>query len=156
LDLAAGGQPLDPALIGELDKTSNRGFTAAFLSPRRGGGGGCGEETERFDSSQEYGLPQVFAGQVKGAREGGWMEVEVKNRIEAGDWAEYISPQRQYYFRISAMEDQTGSRISVAHGGNGPVWIRADGPAEPYSLLSLVTKEKKTAPSSLPNPMVLT
>ncbi|MBI4384629.1 MAG: U32 family peptidase C-terminal domain-containing protein [Nitrospinae bacterium] len=149
LDLLASGQPLDSALIGELDKTSNRGFTSAFLAPQR-----AAPNTERFDSSQEYDLPQVFAGQVKGAREGGWMEVEVKNRIEAGDWAEYISPSRQYYFRISDMEDRSGARTSVAHGGNGTVWIRADGPAEPYSLLSLVTKEKKTSPSVTPNPMV--
>lgn len=127
-------RPFSPALIAELDKTSNRGFTSAFLvSP--------GSDTERFDSTQEYALPQVYAGQVKGERQGGWMEVEVKNRIEVGDEVEYISPKRQYRFRITGIEDGSGTKVSTAHGGNGVVWIYTDGPVEPYALLSLIQPE---------------
>jgi putative protease len=132
VDDLALDRAFDPAALGELDKTSNRGFTSAFLVDSGA------TDTVRFDSTQEYALPQVYAGQIKGQRHNGWMEVEVKNRIDVGDEVEYISPQRQYRFRITAMEDRSGARVATAHGGNGAVWIHADGPVEPFALLSLI------------------
>ena len=36
------------------------------------------------------------------------------------------------------METVSGESISVAHGGNGTVWVKAEGPVEPYALLSLL------------------
>ena len=66
------------------------------------------------------------------------MEVDVRNRIELGDEAEYLSPNQQYKFKINAMETKSGKSISIAHGGNGTVWIQADGQVEPFSLLSLL------------------
>ena len=68
----------------------------------------------------------------------GWMEVDVRNRMELGDEAECLSPSGQYKFKIKAMEKVSGESISVAHGGNGSVWVQADGPVEPYALLSLL------------------
>lgn len=132
IDDMAQGMKFDPQLLEELHKTANRGFTSAFLIPN------ADHETERFDSPQEENLPQVFAGQVVGERDGGWLEVEVKNRIEVGDQLEYISPQGQRYFKIEALENQKGESVSVAHGGAGRIWLPAPGPADPFALLSLV------------------
>lgn len=132
LDDLQAGRPFNPDLLKELDKTSNRGFTSAFLIPN------SDRETERFDSTQEYNLPQVYGGVVTDQKREGWMEVEVKNRLELGDRVEYISPRRKYHFTISAMEDANGSAVSLAHGGNGRVWINTDQPIEPYALLSLL------------------
>ena len=133
IDSLKQGKEFDPSLLKEIEKTANRGFTSAFLIPN------ADQETERFDSPQEDDLSQVFAGQVLGERAGGWMEVNVRNRIEVGDEVEYISPSRQSYFKINAMESMAGASISTAHGGNGSVWMHMDGPAEPFALLSLVS-----------------
>jgi len=133
IDDMARGMQFDPQLLEEINKTANRGFTSAFLIAN------ADHETERFDSPQEDQLPQVFAGQVKGERAGGWMEVEVKNRIEVGDEVEYIAPGGQRYFNIEAIENKKGESVTVAHGGNGCVWMPAPGPVEPYALLSRVT-----------------
>ncbi len=135
IDDMAKGMKFDPQLIEEINKTANRGFTSAFLIPN------ADHETERFDSPQEDQLPQEFAGQVKGERDG-WMEVEVKNRIEVGDEVEYISPSGQRYFKIEAIENEKGESVSVAHGGNGCVWIPCPVPVEPFALLSRVTDPK--------------
>ena len=124
----------DPALVDEINKTANRGFTTGFLVPNNHQG------TERFDSPQETETPQAFAGQIMNERTGAWMEVEVKNRIEVGDEVEYISPRTQYRFEIEAMEDKQGNAVSVAHGGNGSVWVKTRGPVEPFALLSLVLR----------------
>jgi U32 family peptidase len=136
IDDMAKGMKFDPQLIEEINKTANRGFTSAFLIPN------ADHETERFDSPQEDSLPQVFAGQVKGERDGGWMEVEVKNRIEVGDELEYIAPGGQRYFKIEAIENKKGESVSVAHGGNGCVWIPSPGSVEPFALLSKVSDPK--------------
>lgn len=129
------GKSFDPSLLGEINKTANRGFTSAFLiSPSN-------RETERFDSPQENDQPQVFGGQIVNERPG-WIEVDVKNRIELGDEAEYISPSGQHKFSISAMETSAGEKKNVAHGGNGTVWIGIDWQAEPFSLLSLLQKSR--------------
>jgi putative protease len=134
IDDLVEGREFDPTLLGELDKTSNRGFTSAFLSPN------SGSKTENFDTPQETNLPQIYAGMIKETRDGNWMEVDVKNRIELGDELEYISPGDQYRFSITAMEDKNGKAIEVAHGGNGTIWMQCDGPVEPYALVSLMQK----------------
>ena len=121
----------NPRRIEEIGKTANRGFTSAFLISA------ANRETERFDSPQEPHQPQIFGGQVVNERSG-WMEVDVRNRIELGDEAECLSPGGQYKFKINAMETVSGESISVAHGGNGTVWVKSEGPVEPYALLSLV------------------
>ena len=121
----------DPALIEEIGKTANRGFTSAFLISA------ANRETERFDSPQESNQPQIFGGQVVNQRPG-WMEVDVRNRMELGDEVEYLSPNEQYKFKINAMETASGNSISVAHGGNGTVWVQLDKPVEPFALLSLL------------------
>ncbi len=139
IDDLANRNGYDPALKTELHKTANRGFTTAFLSPHNK------QATERFDSPQERDLPQTFAGKVLGERAGGWMEVEVKNRIEVGDELEYISPTQQRRFTIPALEDKNGQSVGVAHGGNGSIWIPTDGPVEPYALLSLIHQPQATA-----------
>jgi len=131
----AEGRSFDPKLLEEINKTANRGFTSAFLISA------SNRETERFDSPQEKDQPQVFGGQVVNERPG-WMEVEVKNRIELGDEVEYISPSGQFKFFIDAMETSSGEKATVAHGGNGTIWIATDRQAEPFALLSLLQKTK--------------
>lgn len=132
LDDLTQGRDFDATLIDEISKTANRGFTTAFLVSAKN------RDTERFDSPQETQLPQVYAGQVLEGRSGGWMRLEVKNRIEIGDEVEYISPKRQSRFKISALEDGKGNALTVAHGGNGSVWVQSPEAPEPHALLSLV------------------
>ena len=75
------------------------------------------------------------------------MEVDVRNRMELGDEVEYLSPHEQYKFKINAMETTTGNSISVAHGGNGTVWVQADGSVEPFALLSLLKNTTTNTPA---------
>jgi U32 family peptidase len=131
------GHSFDPSLLGEINKTANRGFTSAFLISA------SNRDTERFESPQEENQAQVFGGQVVNERPG-WMEVEVKNRIELGDEAEYISPSGQFKFIIDAMETNAGEKATVAHGGNGTIWIKIDRQAEPFALISLLQNTETT------------
>ena len=135
IDDMASNKPFDPRLLGETEKTANRGFTTAFLLSA------SEKATERFDSPQEDNLPQIYAGKIVNERAGGWMEVDVKNRIEVGHEIEYISPQNKYRFQISSMENESGLALQVAHGGNGTVWMKTEGPIDRFALLSRVVNE---------------
>ncbi len=132
IDDMVANKPFDPKLLSETEKTANRGFTTAFLLSA------SEKATERFDSPQEDNLPQIYAGKIVNERDGGWMEVDVKNRIELGHEIEYISPQNKYRFEISFMENKKGLALQVAHGGNGTVWIKTEGPIDRFALLSRV------------------
>jgi putative protease len=132
IDEMIAKKPFNPKLLDETEKTANRGFTTAFLLSA------SERATEKFDSPQEENLPQIYAGKVVNQRAGGWMEVEIKNRIKVGDEIECISPQSNYRFQISAMEGESGLALQLAHGGNGTVWIKTEGPIDPYALLSRV------------------
>ena len=132
IDAMIAKKPFNSKLLGETEKTANRGFTTAFLLSA------SERATEKFDSPQEENLPQVYAGKVVNQRAGGWMEVDIKNRIEVGHEIEYISPHNNYRFQISAMEGASGLALPVAHGGNGTVWIKTEGQIDPYALLSRV------------------
>ena len=132
IDAMIAKKPFNPKLLDETEKTANRGFTTAFLLSA------SERATEKFDSPQEENLPQIYAGKVVNQRAEGWMEVEIKNRIEVGNEIEYISPQNKYRFQISAMEGESGLTLKLAHGGNGTVWIKTEGPIDPYALLSRV------------------
>lgn len=139
LDDLGQGRAFNPELLNEIGKTANRGFTSAFLISN------ANHDTERFDSVQETDLPQVYGGAVVGQRSGGWMEVEVKNRLEVGDEMECVSPGGAYRFSIRGMENPAGEKISTAHGGNGRVWIPTDGPIEPFAILSRVSPVPQAA-----------
>jgi len=130
----ASGKKFDPALLDEIEKTANRGFTSAFLISN------SNRSTERFESAQAHNQPQIFAGQILEDRPGGWALTEIKNRIELGNKAEYISPEERRNFSIQAMEDRSGNSIDVAHGGAGPVWIQYGFQTAPFSLLSLIVE----------------
>jgi hypothetical protein len=36
------------------------------------------------------------------------------------------------------MENDHGVALTVAHGGNGSVWMKMDGPVDPFALLSRI------------------
>ncbi|MCH8157543.1 MAG: U32 family peptidase C-terminal domain-containing protein [Nitrospinae bacterium] len=143
IDDMAANRPFDPTLLDATHKTANRGFTTAFLLSA------SQRATERFDSPQEQNQPQIYAGKVVNDRPGGWMEVEVKNRIALDQEMECISPQNKYRFRITSMENANGMALATAHGGNDTVWVKTDGPIEPYALLSRIVETPVSSPASV-------
>ncbi len=145
IDRMIENKPFDPGLLRETEKTANRGFTTAFLLS------GASRATERFDSPQEENLPQIYAGKIINERAGNWIEVDIKNRLEIGHEIEYISPQNNYRFRISSMESEGGEALPVAHGGNGSVWMKIDGPVDPFALLSRIVDSPVPSSTSLQN-----
>jgi len=96
----------------ELEAVGNRGYTLAFHDGRL--------TNYAHDYEHTASLAQwEYAGIVVEATEDAFV-VEVKNKLEAGEVLEFVSPiarktalLRVYYFEVA----DTGERVEVAHGG---------------------------------------
>ena len=71
-----------------------------------------------------------YVGRVLGSREG-WLQVEVKNRVEAGDRLEILSPGGVRQLTISRiLREDTGEELPRATVAGQRILIPASFPAE--------------------------
>ena len=109
-----------PALQAELNKASHRESNTGFYlgAPRPASGAGSTTQTMQY------------VGRVLGSREG-WLQVEVKNRVEAGDRLELLSPGGVRQLTISRiLREDTGEELPRATVAGQRILIPASFPAE--------------------------
>ena len=118
---------VDPDWLAELDKVSHRPYTTGFFTGRPGA------------EAQDYGGSNVgqadFVGMVTNVG-ADVMEVDVRNRIEAGEHLELLVPQQQGRpYVLEWMRDcETRESVSQAHP-NWRVQMPNPGQVTPYSIL---------------------
>ncbi len=111
LDDLAASKDFDPKLWEEIHATANRGFFPGFAQGRPAKGD-IQYEGNKSTSTKE------FCGVVKGWNNGR-IEIEVKNRIDAGNELEFIFPQMEDDFQIVAEEMRFGENsVESLHGGD--------------------------------------
>ncbi len=111
LDDLAAGKEFNLKLWEEIHATANRGFFPGFAQGRPTKGD-IQYEGNKSTSTKE------FCGVVK-KWEDGRIEIEVKNRIEAGTELEFIFPNMEDDFLISAENLQFGNeKVEILHGGD--------------------------------------
>jgi len=123
IDDAVAGRPFNPRLITELEGLANRGYTSGFLERRPA------QDYQNYETGHSVSTRSQFVGEVKSVQ-GGWAEVETKNRFAVGDWLEIIHPRGNRTMRLSAMKNAEGQPIEVAAGNPLRVWIALEGPAD--------------------------
>jgi putative protease len=62
--------------------------------------------------------------------QGGWVEVETKNKFAVGDTLEIIHPSGNRKVPLTQMKNAQGEAIAVAAGSPLRVWIPMEGPAD--------------------------
>lgn len=89
----------------ELIKTSHRAFTTAYTL-----GDNC--DTVNYSDSQSVGEKQFIAVVTKGT-EGGYAEIEMRNRFKKSDVLEILSPSDNFNktFVVNEMYDEDGNEI---------------------------------------------
>lgn len=130
IDDAGAGRPFNPELITELEGLANRGYTPGFLERRPT------QDTQNYETGSSEMRRSQFVGEVK-AMQGGWAEVETKNRFQVGDTLEVIHPGGNRTVQVTRMKNLDGEEISIAPGSPLHVWIPLDGPAEGALLARL-------------------
>ena len=121
---AAAGRPFDMALMEELEGLANRGYTEGFYRRHPPG------EYQNYERGVSRSDLQQFAGDVVDCNEG-WLTVDVRNRFEAGDRMELVTPAGNLSFTLREIIGRDGQRTDVAPGSGHVVKIpRPDGAAD--------------------------
>ncbi len=124
IDDAVAGRPFDMRLMDELDNLANRGYTEGFYRRH------VHDEYQNYEQGNSVGVHQQFVGEVIGYDpDRGVMEIDVKNRFEAGDAMELMLPGGNRRFVLEHIENRRGESVGAAPGSGHVVRIPVPGEA---------------------------
>jgi putative protease len=106
---AAAGRPFDMGMMDELEGLANRGYTEGFYRRHPPG------EYQNYERGVSRSDRQQFVGDVVDLNDG-WLTVDVKNRFEAGDQMELVTPTANLSFRLPEIIGRDGKRTDAAPG----------------------------------------
>ncbi len=134
IDDMMNGNNFDTSLIDDLEKVANRGYHTGFMiqSPK--------SEGQNYSASVGRQFTQKFGGVISSdPSPEGFLPIEVRNKINTGDFAELITPQQHSYeFKINKILNTKMEPVESAHGGSGLFFIeKPNANIPPMSLLSL-------------------
>jgi len=134
------GRPFDPALVNNLNKLHNRGYTPGFLTNQRD------DKLQRYEEGLSNLYTQEFGAVVK-ASEAGRLLITPRNKLMVGDAIEVISPEGAFEQRIESFTNLAGEKIDALHGGTAiDAWIPSA--QEIHSPFALVSKIIPKMPQS--------
>jgi putative protease len=116
VDDALAGNPFRAELLADLEGLANRGYTEGFYRRH------APAELQNYDRGSSDNQRQIFVGEVLGT-EGGWAQIEVKNRFAVNDDLELLTPRGNRRFRLEGMQDLEGHPMSSAPGAGYRVRI---------------------------------
>jgi U32 family peptidase len=112
---AVAGRPFNPLLITELEGLANRGYTSGFLERRPS------QDYQNYETGHSLVGHSHYVGDVLNAQ-GGWAEVEVKNKFSVGDRIQVIHPSGNHVITLEQMQKLDGEAVTVAPGS--PLHVR--------------------------------
>jgi putative protease len=116
IDDAVAGKPFDMAMMDELEGLANRGYTEGFYRRHPPG------EYQNYERGASKSDRQQFVGDITDCRDG-WLTLDVKNRFEAGDHMELVTPSGNLSFDLEMIIGRDGNRSQVAPGSGHVVKI---------------------------------
>jgi putative protease len=116
LEDAAAGRPFDMAMLEELEGLANRGYTEGFYRRHPPG------EYQNYERGASRSDLQQFVGGVVDCS-GGWLTVDVRNRFEAGDRMELVTPAGNLSFTLPEIIGGDGRRTNIAPGSGHVVKV---------------------------------
>ena len=118
IDSALRGETFDMALMDDLEKLSNRGYTEGFYRRH------VHDEYQSYEQGTSVAQKQQFVGEVIAVdSQKRMMTVEAKNRFAVGDMIELMTPQGNQRIKIDYMESENGESRDVAPGSGHVVRI---------------------------------
>ncbi len=133
IDLAVGGQELDPDLIADLDMLANRGYTDGFYMRHHS------EAHQNYLFNASRPTKQQFVAEITGYDPAsGMAECLIKNKLRVGDRVELMLPSGNHHYVLDSMQDMDGHPMAEAAGGGYRVRIPV--PVEDVQM-GLVTRE---------------
>lgn len=116
IDDAVAGRPFDMAMMEELEGLANRGYTEGFYRRHPPG------EYQNYERGASRSDLQQFVGDVIG-EDGEWLTIDVRNRFEAGDRMELVTPSGNHAFVLDRILGRDGRDTDAAPGSGHVVRI---------------------------------
>jgi putative protease len=116
VDDAAAGRPFDMGMMDELEGLANRGYTEGFYRRHPPG------EYQNYERGASRSEQQQFVGDVIG-QDGKWLTIDVRNRFEAGDRMELVTPEGNLPFTLPEIVGRDGRPTDVAPGSGHVVRV---------------------------------
>jgi putative protease len=116
IDDAAAGRPFDMGMMDELEGLANRGYTEGFYRRHPPG------EYQNYERGASRSDRQQFVGDIVD-RDGDWLTVDVRNRFEAGDTMELVTPSGNLRFTLPEIIGRDGRSTNTAPGSGHVVKI---------------------------------
>ena len=133
IDDAVAGKAFDPALLGELNKLANRGYTSGFFARHQT------HELQNYQQgSSKENQAQFVADIITCDLNSKEAQLAVKNKITVGDHLELITPQGNETFQLTAMKDTKGNPLEVAPGDGWKVNIALPRPVGKMAMISRI------------------
>ena len=130
IDDAVSGKGFNPALLRDLEHLAHRGYTEGFLRRH------THDAYQHYEAGSSSSSVSQFVGEVKGQREDGMVEIEVKNRFAIGQPLQLMTTRGNIELRLDHMENAEGTAMMVAPGAGYTVYARLpDGVAPEQALL---------------------
>ncbi|MGD8347549.1 MAG: tRNA 5-hydroxyuridine modification protein YegQ, partial [Lysobacterales bacterium] len=120
IDDAVAGREFEMSMMDELEGLANRGYTEGFYRRHPP------KEYQNYERGVSRSDRQQFVGELL-ENENGWLTVNVKNRFEAGDEMELVTPEGNRRFVLENLCDRDGNRIEAAPGSGHVVRIGLQG-----------------------------
>ncbi len=131
IDNAMAGNPLDMALLRELDGLANRGYTDAFYQRHKP------QELQNYDTNASQNDQEIFVAEIDSVNnDTRWAEIQVKNKLRVGDELELLTPTGNQRFRLETMKNEKGEEVDVIRGSGQKGAIQLPGPATNMALVS--------------------
>lgn len=111
-DMAAG-KDFDPALMGELQKLSNRKYFSGFMMGTQTSDSINYEPSPRWQQSLFVGIT------TEGTGEDGTVSFEAKGKFARGEEIEVITPKCSYLTEVMALSKPNGDECEQVHPGLG-------------------------------------
>ena len=105
------------AMMDELEGLANRGYTEGFYRRHPP------KEYQNYEQGVSRSNRQQFVGDIVGA-DRDWLTVDVKNRFEAGDQLELVTPGGNLQFTLQDLIGRDGRPADAAPGSGHVVKIR--------------------------------
>jgi putative protease len=121
------GRPFDPALLAEVYKTGNRGFTKGFYS-------GTQKDLQNYER-KEVENPQTFLGLVEES-DATRVLIAPRNQLHLGDQIEVTTPTEIFTHTVTQLENEKGEPLTEIHGGQTvKAWVTVGQAVPEYSIL---------------------
>lgn len=134
-DVMAGGD-FNPALLTQLDRLANRGYTDGFFERHNL------HETQNYVDGASVNYTQQFVAVVTSYDAAtGLSTVEVKNRFAVGDTLEVITPQGNRRCVLEVLKNSDGENVAVAPGSGHTVRV-AIGQADQMTMIAREIEQK--------------